>query len=67
MRIFALKELQRDSMPCFETGFFSKGSAGLLGDVMKTSLIELRPHMIPLVEYKQSIDNYLVDLSGIGN
>jgi hypothetical protein len=67
VRVFALKELLRDSMPCFETGFFTKGSAGLLNDAMKAALVELRPHMISLVEYKQSVDNWYCDLSGIGN
>lgn len=66
-RIFALKQLQLDSSALYETGFYGKGSKTLLLDSMKGLLVELRPHMIPLVEL--NIDE-LIDmshLSSIGN
>jgi hypothetical protein len=34
---------------------------------MNAALIELRPHMIPLAEYKMSMDNWYTDISSIGN
>jgi len=66
-KIFALKQLSLDSVVLYETGFFTSGSKGLLLDAMKKALIELRPHMIPLVELKT---DELLDhshLSAIGN
>jgi hypothetical protein len=67
LRIFALRQLQQDSTPCFDAGFFGKGSTGLLNATMKAALIELRPHMIPLVEYKMFMDDQYVNISAIGN
>ena len=49
-KIFALKQLSLDSSALYETGYFNKGSKSLLFDSTKKLLIELRPHMIPLVE-----------------
>ena len=67
IRIFGLKQLSLDSMPCWNTGFFTKGHASILSDAYSQALVELRPHMIPLVEYKQEIDNIYVNMSAIGN
>lgn len=65
-RVFALKQLQLESAPCFDTGFFGAGSNDLLNEAMKAALVELRPHMIPLVEIK--VGNYDINaLSSIGN
>ena len=50
LRVFALKQLTLDCSACYETGFFSAGSKGLLMDAMKKALTQLRPLMIPLVE-----------------
>lgn len=66
-KIFALKQLTLDSTACYETGFFGAGSKTLLLDAMKQLVVELRPHMIPLVEL--NVDE-LIDmshLSAIGN
>ncbi len=49
-KIFALKQLTIDSTSCYESGYFGSGSKKLLIEAMKKSLIELRPHMISLVE-----------------
>lgn len=56
-----------DSAPLYETGFFKRGSEGLLNESYKLALIELRPHMIPLIElnYDSIVDNSY--LSSIGN
>ena len=67
IRVFGLKQLSLDSMPCWNTGFFTKGHSSLLGDSLNEALIALRPHMIPLAEYKQDIDNYYCNMSAIGN
>lgn len=66
-KIFALKQLTMDCDALYETGFFSSGSKSFLLDSMKRATIELRPHMIPLVELQT---NELLDLSylsAIGN
>jgi len=48
---FALNLLDQDSKNLYETGFFGAGSDSLLQDSFKYLMNELRPHMIPLVEY----------------
>ena len=65
--MFALKQLSLDSDALYETGFFGKGSKPLLLDSMKKLLIELRPHMIPLVELKSDEYEDFSYLSAIGN
>jgi len=52
IRVFGLKQLSLDSMPCWNTGFFKKGHTAMLNDALHEALVELRPHMIPLAEYK---------------
>ena len=42
--------LMKDSESLYETGFFNKGSSRLLTESFKYLLVQLRPHMIPLVE-----------------
>jgi hypothetical protein len=66
-KIFCLKQLSLDSVALYETGFFTQGSKALILDSMKQLLVELRPHMIPLVELKS---DELLDwshMSAIGN
>lgn len=65
--MFALKQLTLDCGPCYETGFFGKGSDHLLNEAFKKALKELRPHMVNLVElnYDSMIDQ--THMSSIGN
>jgi len=66
-KIFALKELQQDNTLLYETGFFGKGSLQLLNDSTDELLLQLRPHIIPIVEMAGLMkeDTWLV--STIGN
>lgn len=64
-RIFALTELIQDSVPLYETGFFSLGTAQHLLDAQKENMSLIRPQMIPLVEAFAFPDSFLV--SAIGN
>lgn len=66
-RVFALKQLNLDCVSLYETGFFSHGSKELLLQAMKEAVIELRPHMIPLVELNTDELFDLTYLSAIGN
>jgi hypothetical protein len=66
-KIFALKQLTLDCTTLYETGFFNSGSKGLLLDSLKKALIELRPHMIPLVELKTDELMDFSYMSAIGN
>ena len=42
--------LMKDSEGLYECGFFGKGSSRLMTESFKDLLIQMRPHMIPLVE-----------------
>lgn len=64
-RILALTELQQDSAPLYETGFFTMGTATLLLEALKQMMTTMRPQMIPLVEAFDYRDSVLV--SAIGN
>jgi hypothetical protein len=66
-KIFVLKQLTLDCTTLYETGFFTSGSKGLLLDAMKKAVIELRPHMIPLVELKTDELMDFSYMSAIGN
>ncbi len=66
-KIYALKQLKLNNQACYETGFFSKGSTELLLDATKQALIQLRPHMIPLVELNSDEIIDMSHLSAIGN
>jgi len=59
-----LKQLRHDNQALYETGFFGPGANVLLDAAFKQLLVELRPHMIPLVETSPIID---VGYSTIGN
>ena len=50
IRIFALKQLQSETQGLYECGYFNSGSLDLVEAAMSQLLVELRPHMIPLVE-----------------
>ena len=65
--MFALKQLLIDCAACYEAGFFSRGSNELLMSTMKTTLKDLRPHMIPLTELNTTPEMDLSYLSAIGN
>lgn len=63
IKIFALKQLLNDS-GIFACGYFTQKSQLLLDDSLHQLLVELRPHMVPLVE-TFSIDAQ--DYNVIGN
>ena len=67
MRIFALKEIQRDNQMLYETGYFGPGSGAILTDTYNTLLRELRPHIIPLVEMLDAAKEDWWSISTIGN
>lgn len=64
-RVYALTELLQDSVPLYETGFFSTGTYQILLDAQKENIKAVRPQMIPLVESFQFPDSFLN--SAIGN
>jgi len=66
-KVYALKQLMIESTACYETGFFTAGSKGLLIEAMKKALQELRPHMIPLVELDSDELRDKSSTSAIGN
>ena len=56
LKIFAVKMLMKDSEGLYETGFFNARSSRLLTESFKSLLIQLRPHMISLVEGFPQVD-----------
>lgn len=50
IKIFALKALQDNTHGLYECGYFDKGASRLIENSMHKLLIDLRPHMIPIVE-----------------
>jgi len=67
VRIYALKELQRDNQMLYEVGYFGAGSIQLLNDSYNELLLQLRPHLIPLVEMTDLIHEDSWCVSTIGN
>lgn len=67
IRVYALKEILRDNQLLYEEGFFGKGSVKLLNDAFNETLLELRPHMIPLVELTDLSKEDAWNVSTIGN
>mmetsp|Transcript_27127 Transcript_27127/g.33702 ORF Transcript_27127/g.33702 Transcript_27127/m.33702 type:complete len:142 (+) Transcript_27127:1698-2123(+) len=65
---FGLKQLRLDLSPLYETGFLGAGSAQLVEDAYKQTLIDMRPQMIPLSELvpegfmPSTIGNYYGDI-----
>jgi len=55
VKVYALKSLIKDSQPLYECGFFGAGSGLKLDDAYAKLLVELRPHMIPYVEYSANM------------
>jgi hypothetical protein len=49
--MFAVKQLLVSHTALYETGFFQPGSVSLLEQAFKKLLVELRPHMLGLVEW----------------
>lgn len=66
-KIYALKQLSVDCQACYETKYFGPGSKELLLEATKQALIQLRPHMIPLVELNTDEILDMSHLSAIGN
>ena len=66
-KVFAFAQLAEDHGCLYETGFFSVGSQSLMDEAFKKALIQLRPHMVNLVElnYDSMMDGS--HLSAIGN
>lgn len=65
LKIFAVSQLTSENRGLYECGYFTGGSGRLLDDAFKQLLVELRPHMIPIVESMQLLDG--VTDSVIGN
>ena len=65
LKVFAVNQLMTENRGLYECGYFSRGSGKLLENAFKALLVELRPHMIPLVESMSLLDT-LTD-SVIGN
>ena len=65
---FAIKQLQLDLSPLYECGFFGAGSADLVEEAYKQTLIDMRPQMIALSELcpegytPSTIGNYYGDI-----
>ena len=65
LKIFAVKEIQKDSLSLYDCGFFKQGSSQLVDAGYKKLLVDMRPHMIPFIEFSP---NLLIGLkSTIGN
>ena len=50
VKVFALKQLLTETEGLYECGYFTEESPQLIDDSLQKLLIELRPHMVPLVE-----------------
>ena len=53
-----------DSQALYECGFFSKGSGRLLNKTFKKLLVDLRPHMVPIVESIKPFSDHTVSVIG---
>jgi len=62
---FAINQLDEDSKNLYESGFFGSGSNALLQESFKHLMTELRPHMVPLVEFMEFHPSMVI--SSIGN
>ena len=65
LRLFALNQLKDDHHDLLTTGYFTKKHTKLLREAFNKLLVDLRPHVIPIVESVPSLDMNLV--STIGN
>ncbi len=63
--LYALHELQKDSVGNYETGYFQPGMGATIMEAMKHLMGVLRPQMIGLVESFALPDSFLC--SAIGN
>ena len=64
LKIFALKEITKDSVSLFDSGFFRPGSTRLVEASYKSLLVQMRPHMIPFIEFSPNFDKSLVTTIG---
>lgn len=64
---YALKELQENSRPLFETGYFSQDGepVQMIQDAMRSLAEQLRPNLLNLVEAHGATDDMI--MSAIGN
>ena len=63
-KMFAVKQIMASHSALYETGFFKTGSNLLLEEAFKKLLVQLRPHMLGLVEFNTCAD---ITPSVIGN
>lgn len=61
--MFAVKQIMTSNNALYETGFFKKGHNTLLEQAFKRLLVEMRPHMLGLVEWL-SIGDTLTSVIG---
>jgi hypothetical protein len=61
--MFAVKQIMSSNNALYETGFFQKGQNKLLEQAFKKLLVDLRPHMLGLVEW-MSIGDVLPSVIG---
>jgi len=65
LKIFAVKQILKDPQSLYECGYFGTGSGQLCDAAYKKLLVDMRPHMIPFIEYSP---NYVYGIkSTIGN
>ena len=62
-KMFAVKQIMSSNNALYETGFFQKGQNKLLEQAFKKLLVDLRPHMLGLVEW-MSIGDVLPSVIG---
>ena len=65
LKIFAVKEIVKDPLSLYDCGYFVPGSSHLVDASYKKLLIDMRPHMIPFVEFSPGFNLGLK--STIGN
>ena len=65
VKIFAVKQILKDPQSLYECGYFGRGSGQLIDSAYKKLLVDMRPHMIPFIEYSPNFVNGVV--STIGN
>ena len=51
IRLFGVQHLRTNPKGLYETGFFTAGASNLVEKSFKQLLIDLRPHMLGLVEW----------------
>lgn len=64
LKVFALKQIQEDTVGLYECGFFTAGCGKLIDGALKLMLETLRPQMIAVVEMR---DDLTFTNTAIGN